>query len=164
MSSAPTVRPAWWGCAARCTIRKAFWCSRGSTAICCAGPPRVAAATHRKGTASAQGPREAQLVPVRIGQVEVSLAPFGIARRRLRMQAGRERAGVETIDIGMMEDHAAPPRPLARALGDQVEEARSSAEAGERGRLAAIGELEAERAIESHGADHVMGRKRDGAD
>src|SRR5580692_9086960 len=97
---------------------------------------------------------------VRIGQVEEPLAPFGIARRRLRMQAGRKGTRVESIDVGMMEDDAAPPRPLALAFEDQVEKARAGAEAGERGRLAAIGDLEAKRAVEADGPRHVVGRKR----
>ena len=70
---------------------------------------------------------EAELVTVRVGQMEEALAPFGIARRRVRAIAGRDYARMQRVDVGMVEDDTSPPRP--RSLGrlrDQIEVARSS--------------------------------------
>src|SRR5215469_14796758 len=60
---------------------------------------------------SAQRPGEAQLVAVRIGDVEVALAPFGVARLGLGVIARGDQPVMEGVDIGVIEDHAAPPGP-----------------------------------------------------
>src|SRR5437016_11783012 len=52
---------------------------------------------------------EAELVAVRVGQMEEALAPFGIARRRVRAIAGRDHARMQRVDVGMVEDDASPP-------------------------------------------------------
>src|SRR5262249_861099 len=52
---------------------------------------------------------EAELVTIRVGQMEEALAPFGIARRRVRMIAGRHHARMQRVDVGMVEDDASPP-------------------------------------------------------
>src|SRR5580704_19514097 len=72
---------------------------------------------------------------------------------------------MQRIDVGIVEDHAAPPRPapLSR-LRDQIEIARSGPQAGELRVLAAIKELESQRAIKTHCAPHVVGRERDRTD
>ena len=78
-----------------------------------------------------QRPREAELVTIRIGQVEVALAPFGIAGSGRWLKPGGTRPRKEAIHIGHIDDDASPPGPLSVCrLGDQVQIARSSAEAG----------------------------------
>ncbi len=54
-------------------------------------------------------PGEAQLVPVRVGEVKEALAPGGIGRRRVGAHPGRDQPGIERIDIRMMENQPAPP-------------------------------------------------------
>ena len=66
-------------------------------------------------TLSPQRLRETELVTFRVGQVEEPLAPFGVARRRVRAIAGRDHARMKRIDVGMVEDDASPPGP--RSLG-----------------------------------------------
>jgi hypothetical protein len=54
--------------------------------------------------------------------VEVALAPLGVARRRLRVQARGERARVHRVDVVHVEDETAPPGPAPlRRLGDEIE-------------------------------------------
>src|SRR5262249_26653274 len=43
---------------------------------------------------------ETEFVTIRVGQVEESLAPFGVARRRVRAIAGRDHARMKRIDVG----------------------------------------------------------------
>src|SRR5262249_23228811 len=108
---------------------------------------------------------EAELVTIRVGQVEEALAPFGIARRRVRTVARRHDAGMQRVDVGMVEDDASPPRP--RPLGrlrDQIEIARSGPKARKRGVGAAVDHIEPQHAIEADRARHVVGGERDGAD
>ena len=52
---------------------------------------------------------------IRIGQVEEPLAPFGVARCRVWMVAGRDHARMGRVNVGMVEDNSSPPRP--RPLG-----------------------------------------------
>src|SRR5262245_50989738 len=89
-----------------------------------------------------QQPREREFVAVGIGDVEITLAPFGIARHRGGLKSRCERAIVESIHVFDIEDDAPPPRP-AHVIGlrDQVEIARPGAKGGEVGRLAAAGEI-----------------------
>src|SRR5262245_26566403 len=108
---------------------------------------------------------EAELVAVRVGQVEEALAPFGIARRGVRTVAGRHHARMQRVDVGMVEDDAPPPRPSPlRRLGDEVEIAAARAKARERCVVAAVNDLEAEHAVEADGPRHVVGGERNGTD
>src|SRR5437763_13852458 len=122
--------------------------------------------TRTAGPASArQGPGEAQLVPVRVGDVEEALAPFGVARRRFRAAAARDNASIQPIHIVIVEDQPAPPRPLLFWwLQDQVEEIAADAKAREARCLPAEDGFEPEHAVESHGARHVVRREGDRAD
>src|SRR3954454_19972856 len=89
-----------------------------------------------------QRPREAEFVTIWIGQVEVALAPFGIAGRRRWREPCCMRTRIEAIHIGDIEDHALPPGPVPLCrLGNQVQIARPSAEAGERGCFTAVQDL-----------------------
>src|SRR5262249_7478958 len=54
---------------------------------------------------------ETELMTIRVGQVEEPFAPFGVARRGVRAIAGRDHARMQGIDVGMVKDDAAPPRP-----------------------------------------------------
>src|SRR3954447_14008770 len=111
-----------------------------------------------------QGPREAEFVTIGIGQVEVALAPFGIAGSRRGREPCRTRARIEAIHIGHIEDDTSPPGPLSLyRLGDQVQIARSSAEAGERGCFTPEQELKPERLIEADSSAHVVSGEGDGA-
>ena len=60
---------------------------------------------------SGERPGEAQLVAVRVGDVEEALAPRRVARRGIGPNPGGGQAGVEGIDIGVVEDQPAPPIP-----------------------------------------------------
>src|SRR6266540_5296688 len=76
----------------------------------------------RRAFASSQRLGEAEFVTIWIGHVEEPLAPFGVARRRIRAVAGCDDAGVQRIHVGMVEDDAPPPRPCSLGgLGDQIE-------------------------------------------
>ena len=57
----------------------------------------------------AQWPREAQLMSVRVGDVEVALAPLGVARREVGFQTLSYGVPMESIHVGDVEDHATPP-------------------------------------------------------
>ena len=59
---------------------------------------------------------------VGVGQVKEALAPGRVARRCVGAHAGGDQPGVERIDIGVVENQPAPPRPppLVR-LRNQVE-------------------------------------------
>src|SRR5262249_49232724 len=100
---------------------------------------------------SAQGLGEAELVTIRVGQMKETLAPFSVARRSVRAIAGRDHAGMQRIDIGMVEDDTPPPGPISLGgLGDQIEIARSRPKARERSVASAVKHLEAQHAIEMH--------------
>src|SRR3954467_9173521 len=72
-----------------------------------------------------QRPRETEFVTVRIRQVEVALAPFGIAGSHGWREPCGKRTLIEFVDIGHIEDHASTPGPLSVSrLGDQVQVAR----------------------------------------
>src|SRR3954451_7505361 len=87
-------------------------------------------------------PRKTQLVAVRVGDVKEALAPFCVARRRLRPESSRDEPGIEAIDIVVVKNRATPPRPIpVRGLHDQVEKIRPRAETGETRILAAIEQL-----------------------
>ncbi len=101
---------------------------------------------------------------VRIGQVEIALAPGRIARRRLWNEAGRNDAGMHRIDIADMEDDTAPEIQLAGALiGDEIQRLAGWNSQG-RERCAAPAKFagKAERVIEGHRAVHVGGGECEG--
>src|SRR6266851_4395726 len=80
-----------------------------------------------------QWPSEAKFVAIRVGQVEEPLAPFGIARCRVRTVAGRDHARMEGVNVGMVEDNTSPPRPISLGrLGDEIEIVGSSPKARKR--------------------------------
>ena len=69
-----------------------------------------------------------------VQKLEEPLAPFGVARRRVRAIAGRDHARMQEIDVGMVEDDTSPPGPRSLGgLGDQIEIAPSSPKARKRG-------------------------------
>src|SRR5215204_6392385 len=96
---------------------------------------------------------------IRVRQMEEPLAPFGIARCRVRTVTGRDHARVEGINVGMIEDDTSPPRPtLLGRLGDQIEIAGSSPKARKCGVVATVNELKSQYAIEADSARHVVRR------
>src|SRR5580704_1718429 len=99
------------------------------------------------GESAPEGPGEAQLMAVGIAHVEEALAPRRIARRGLRPAAGGEEARVQRIDITVVEDQPAPPRPLPPGrLMDQVQEIVAGAKAGKGGVHAAMDDREPQHA------------------
>src|SRR3984893_18341593 len=95
-----------------------------------------------------EGPGEAQLVAVGIGDVEEALAPCRITRRGIRPAAGGKEAAVKPIDIAVVEDQPAPPRPLPPGrLQNQVQEIVAGAEAGKGGVRAAMDDREPQHAV-----------------
>ena len=104
-------------------------------------------------------------MPVRVGDVEVSLAPFCVAGGRLGVQPLGDGAAVEGVHVGHMEDGPPPPRPSpVGRLGRQVEVASAGAKAGECGIGATVDHVEAEGPVETHSSPHVVGSESDGAD
>lgn len=94
-----------------------------------------------------------------------ALAPFGIPWRRLRSITSCEHARIEDVDVGMVEDHTSPPRPLSlRRLRDQIEKAGSSPEACKRSALSTMNDLKSQHAVESDGTRHVVCGQCDGTD
>src|SRR6516165_7229648 len=93
-------------------------------------------------TLSPQRLRETELVTIRVGQVEEPLAPFGVARRRVRAIAGRDHARMKRIDVGMVEDDASPERirSLSR-MGTQIKVAPSGPRRRKGGGVAAVQDL-----------------------
>jgi hypothetical protein len=84
-----------------------------------------------------------------IGDVEISLAPAGVARGGIRRQAFRDRFLVQGIDIGHIEDRPAPPGPLPlAALGGQVQAGVARTQAAELRGIAAVAQREAECQVE----------------
>src|ERR1700730_14057639 len=115
----------------------------------------------RSPTPSPQWPGEAELMAVRVGQVEEPLAPLRIARCGVRSVAGGDHAGVERVDVGMVEDDPPPPGPDPLCgLGDEIEVAAAGPKARERGVVAAIEQLESQHAIEADRSRHVVGGQR----
>ncbi len=110
-------------------------------------------------------PRETQLVPVRVTQVEVTLAPRGIARREERAKPGCGRTRVHSVDIRHVENHP-PPTPLSvieRHLL-QVEVLSAYLVARERRLSAAVETPQPEDLVERRRGSHVTHRQRDRAD
>jgi len=115
--------------------------------------------------ASSQWPGEAELVTIRVGQMEKPFAPFGVARRGVWIVAGRKHACMESVHVGMVKDNASPPRPNPTGrLGDEIEIAGSGPKAREFGVIAAMNYFKSEHAIEAHGARHVVGCQGNGTD
>src|SRR5512146_1689672 len=77
--------------------------------------------------------READLVSVRIDDVEVALAPRGIARGKGRREAGGEGAAMHGVDVIDIEDGAPPPgvnAALPGCFGGDVEMLAAGPEGG----------------------------------
>jgi hypothetical protein len=112
-----------------------------------------------------QWPSETKFVAVRIGQVKEPLTPFGIAWWRVWSITGRNHARIESVNVGMVEDDAPPPRPLSLGrLLDQIEKAGSSPKACKRSAVTAMNDLKSQHAVESDGASHIVRGQRDGTD
>src|SRR5436190_21666273 len=90
-----------------------------------------------------------------------TLAPW----RCLDPVAGSEQSGIHPVHIRVVEDQAAPPRPLPRRrLGDQVHKISAGLEAGEALVFTAIQHGESEHSVESDRTPHVVRREGDRAD
>src|SRR5215470_1826627 len=114
---------------------------------------------------SMQGSREAELVAIEIGEVEIALPPLGIAGRGRGLQPRRKRLVVKCIDIGDIENYPSPPGPAFMIrLSNQVEITRSRLKAGERRFFAAVQDGEAQRTVKPDCARHVVRTECDCAD
>src|SRR3954447_5438556 len=108
---------------------------------------------------------EAELMAVRIGEVEEALPPPGVRRGGVGLQARGDGPRVEGVHVRDVEDRPAPPRPAAiGGLLDQVQIAGARMQAGEGRLLAAMADGEAQGAIKTDGAGHVVRGQADGAD
>ena len=102
---------------------------------------------------------------VRIGEVEVTFAPLGVARGRVWLQAIGQCPFVQGVDIGNIEDDTSPPGPLPIfRLADQVQVRGADGKAGELRVLPSVAEGETEAAVKSHGASHIVSCQGNGAD
>ena len=91
---------------------------------------------------------KAELVAVRVEDVEVALAPRRVARRHRRAKSSRERSLVDRVNVRDVEDRASPVRAwLVTGHEIEVEELAAGAEAGKRRLGAAVLQLEAERLV-----------------
>src|SRR5271165_3024695 len=143
-----------------------------SSSILIMGDTRVSASAAKPSTrcsprspAEAERPGEGELVAVRIGHVKVSLAPFRVARRRVRPASRCNETPIQRIDIGLVKDDASPPGPAPSGrLENKIEKIVAGAQAGERRIFAAMQDLEADQTIEPYSALHVARGKRGGAD
>src|SRR3984893_16725539 len=119
----------------------------------------------RFGSRALERPSEAQLMAVGIGNMEEALAPFCVARRRLDPVPGGGQPGIEPVHIRVVEDHAAPPRPLPPSrLRDQVHKIAARFEAREVLVFTAIQHGEPEHPVKSDRPPHVVRREGDRAD
>src|ERR1043166_7883815 len=90
---------------------------RASQFICCCKSPRMprrATATPASGEPTllaAERPRETEFVTVRVGHMEEPLAPFRVARRGGGAVAGRGKARVQAVDVGVIANNTPPPGP-----------------------------------------------------
>ena len=76
---------------------------------------------------------------VRVGDVEVALAPRGVARREVGLQTLCYGVSMEGIHVGDVEDHATPPRPGAiRRWGNEVEGTGPDRKTGKRSGLSSV--------------------------
>ena len=72
---------------------------------------------------------------------------------------------MEGVNVGMVEDHASPPGPLALGrLRDEIEIAPSRSKARECCVVATVNDLKSQHAVEADGPRHIVGSERDGAD
>ncbi len=114
---------------------------------------------------SSEWPREAELVTVRVADVEVAFAPFGVARSSVAPQPLGDAVLVQGVHVRDIEDHPTPPGPLVlQRLSNQVHITRSGKQASKGCPFAAVADGKTERTIEPYGACHIMGRQADGAD
>ena len=94
---------------------------------------RDSAAAKARSGRPAQGLGKTQFMAIGVGDVEISLAPAGVARGGIRVQAFCDRFLVQGIDIGHVEDRPAPPGPLPlAALGGEVQAGVAGTQAAER--------------------------------
>ena len=106
---------------------------------------------------SCQWLREAELMAVWIGEVEVTFAPLSVARGRVRDQAIGQGTFVKGVDVGNVEDDTSPPRPLPiLRLADEVQVRGADGKASESRILPSVPERETEAAVKSDRASHIV--------
>ena len=106
---------------------------------------------------------EAQLVPVWISHVEISLPPLGIPGSSIGLQSITNGSLVKSINVGDVENYPSPPSPRAPALGDYVQVSTPNGKTSERGPFSAIQHSEPQCAVESDRPCHVICGQSDGA-
>ena len=106
--------------------------------------------------------RKAKFVAVRIGDVEVTFAPFCVSGLCVGFKSFGDGVTIKRVHVGDVEDGTTPPRPLAiDGLGREVEIAGADAEAGERVLGATVSHVEAKGSIKTYRLLHVMGSQGD---
>src|SRR5262245_3934666 len=119
-------------CHSGCDTATDSWSPSADVTYCCCAATIEGGGSRCAFSANgSQRPREAELVAVEIGEVKVSLAPFGVARRRRRLPSGRQRALVERVDVSDIKDDASPPGPVFVGLHRQIEITRARTKARE---------------------------------
>src|SRR4029450_5064793 len=90
-----------------------------------------------------------QLMAVSVADVEVTLAPRRVRRRRFRINPGRKRAAIHRIHVIDPEHDSAPDGPAGSATGVELkmEVAGANPKAREPGVRASIQQLKAERLV-----------------
>jgi hypothetical protein len=79
-----------------------------------------------------QGPGEAELMTVRVGQMKKVFTLCGITRHGVRPIAAGDDMRVQSVDIRYIEDGAPPPCPISLfGLDDKVQVAGSGAKTAE---------------------------------
>jgi len=82
---------------------------------------------------------------IEVGEMEVALTPFGIARYARGLPSCGNRAAMERVDIVDIEDNTTPPGPtFVVRLSDQIEIAGTGTKAGKGRGLAAMEDLESQ--------------------
>src|SRR3990170_6203435 len=95
-----------------------------------------------------EGFRKAQFMAVRVGDVEVALAPFRVARGKLGLQALRHGVPVHAVHVRYVKDHPPPPRPaLILGRSDEIEIALARVETRDRSRRPAVSNGKTQRRV-----------------
>ena len=104
--------------------------------------------------------RETQLMPVRIGQVKVALAPAGILRGGGRRETLRTHPLIQRIHILHPENGPAPPGRRIRRCDREIDEGLPGLEGTERALGPAKDQRKAEGGVEGQSPPAWRGRRR----
>jgi hypothetical protein len=112
-----------------------------------------------KSVADGQQLREAQLVPVWIGDVKETLTPWCISRGLNDQSLSLERPVVH-VHVINSKNSSTPPRELVPPARHQVDESFAGPQAAEGCTLVAVKQLESELPVEFNGTSHIVDGER----